>query len=65
MFDLEEFYHKSHMGKAIEPSEVLEYISSFEKVVIWGGWKFRSGSWPKVAFRKNSNRSLLGRKICG
>lgn len=36
MFDLEEFYHKSHMGKAIEPSEVLEYISSFEKVVIWG-----------------------------
>ncbi len=36
MFDLGEFYQKSHAGKKIETSEIYEYIKKFDDVVIWG-----------------------------
>lgn len=37
MFDVNEFYKKAHSGlPGVDCSEVLSYIKSFEKVVIWG-----------------------------
>lgn len=36
MFNLDEFYQKSHAGKKPELSEILNYIKGFNHVVIWG-----------------------------
>lgn len=36
MFNHEEYYKKAHSGDKIDNSEVLDYIKTFKKVVIWG-----------------------------
>lgn len=36
MFDVEAFYLKSHSGEEIDENDLLQYIKSFNKVVLWG-----------------------------
>ena len=37
MFNVEAYYTEAHSGEVIDNSEILEYISSFKNVVLWGG----------------------------
>lgn len=36
MFSLENYYKQAHSGDKIDNTEVLKYIKSFKKVVLWG-----------------------------
>lgn len=36
MFDLKEFYRQAESGEAVSPEGIVQYISSFETVILWG-----------------------------
>ena len=36
MFNKEEYYEMAHSGKIIDNTEILEYIKSFNKIILWG-----------------------------
>lgn len=36
MFNLDNYYAEAHSGDKIDNSEMLEYVKSFEKIVLWG-----------------------------
>lgn len=35
-FDLSAYYGKVHSGDIVDNTDILEYIKSFEQVVLWG-----------------------------
>lgn len=35
--DLNKYYKKAHSGDKVDNTEILQYIKSFKKVVLWGG----------------------------
>ena len=37
MMDLKQYYENASSGEAVDNSEILDYIKSFERVVLWGG----------------------------
>ena len=37
MIDLEEYYAEAHSGNKVDNTEILDYIRSFENIIIWGG----------------------------
>lgn len=37
MFNIEEYYLAAHSGEKVDNSSMLEYVQSFEKIVLWGG----------------------------
>lgn len=37
MFNLQKYYDQAHSGEYVDNTEVLEYIRSFQQIVIWGG----------------------------
>lgn len=36
MFNFEEYYKEAHSGNKVDNSKVLEYVKTFEKVILWG-----------------------------
>ena len=36
MFDVQEYYKRAHEGANIDSCDVLEYVRSFKRIVIWG-----------------------------
>lgn len=36
MFSLEEYYQRAHSGNRVDNSDMLDYIKSFQKVIVWG-----------------------------
>lgn len=37
MFDLNRYYMEAHSGDVVDNTELLNYVKSFEQVVLWGG----------------------------
>lgn len=37
MFDLNKYYAEAHSGNVVDNTELLNYVRSFEQVVLWGG----------------------------
>lgn len=37
MFDLNKYYAEAHSGNVVDNTELLEYVKSFDQVILWGG----------------------------
>ncbi len=37
MFNIENYYSEAHSGEKVDNTQMLEYVRSFENVVLWGG----------------------------
>ena len=36
MFSLRDYYLKAHLGQKVDNTDMLDYIRSYEKIVLWG-----------------------------